>query len=90
VKLSHAPVIQILAAAHGVGEVDAPAVAVIDIRHSGSNAAFRHNCVGFTEKRLRNDSDADAGGRGLNRSAQTSASSADDQDIVLMRDVLGH
>jgi hypothetical protein len=46
--------------------------------------------VGFTEKRLRNDSDADAGGRGLNRSAQTSASSADDQDIVLMRDVLGH
>jgi hypothetical protein len=90
VKLSHPPIVQILAAAHGVGEVNAPTVAVVDVGHRGGDAAFRHNCVSFAEKRLCNDSDADAGGRSLNRSAQASAASSDDQDIVLMRDVLGH
>ena len=34
VQLGHAPVVEVLAAAHRVGEVDLPVVAVVDVAHA--------------------------------------------------------
>ena len=52
VQFGHAPVVEVLAAAHGVGEMDAPVVAVVDIGHGGGDAAFGHDGVGFAEQRF--------------------------------------
>ena len=60
VQLRHAPVVQILAAAHGVGEMDAPVVAVIDIGQGRGNAAFGHHGVGFAQQRFAHHADFDA------------------------------
>src|SRR5215470_16518957 len=50
VQLGHAPVIEILAAAHGVREMDAPVVTIVDVRECGSDAAFGHDGVGFAKE----------------------------------------
>ena len=47
VQLRHAPVVQILAAPHRVGEMHAPVVAIIDVGQSSSNTAFGHHGVRF-------------------------------------------
>ena len=52
VQLGHAPVVQVLAAAHRVGEVHAPAVAVVDVGHRRGHAAFGHDGVRLAEQRL--------------------------------------
>src|SRR5688500_15087889 len=43
VQLGHAPVVQVLATAHGVGKVDAPAVTVVDVGHGGRRTALGHH-----------------------------------------------
>ncbi len=90
VQLGHAPVVQVLAAAHGVGEVDLPAVAIVDVGHRRRHAALGHDGVGLAEQRLADQADRDAGGRGLDGRAQAGAAGADDQDVVLVRLVNGH
>ncbi len=60
VQLGHARIVQILAAAHGVGEMDAPVVAIVHIAHGSRHAAFRHHGVGFAEQRFADHSDLDA------------------------------
>ncbi len=50
VQLGHAPVIQILPAAHGIGEVDAPVVAVVDVAHRRGHSAFGHHRMGLAEQ----------------------------------------
>jgi hypothetical protein len=52
VKLSHSPIIDILAASHRVGEMDLPVVAIVDVGKSGSHTAFGHHCVSFAEQRF--------------------------------------
>jgi hypothetical protein len=89
-ELSHTPVIQILASAHGVGKVNAPAVPIVNIGHGRSDSTFCHHGMGFAKKRLRHDRDFCARSRSLYRSAQPRASRSDDHDIMLVRDVLGH
>ena len=61
VQLGHARIVQILAAAHGVGEMDAPVVAIVDIAHGGRDAAFRHHGVGFAEQGFGDYADLDSG-----------------------------
>jgi hypothetical protein len=61
VKLSHAPVVQILTASHGVGEMDPPVIAVIDVGERGCDTAFGHHSVRLAEQRFADDSDLDAG-----------------------------
>jgi hypothetical protein len=90
VQLSHAPVVQVLAAAHGVGKVNAPAVAIIHVGHGRGYAAFCHYGVSFAEQRLRNQCDLYAGCRGLHGSAQPCAPGADNQNVMFVRDVFGH
>ena len=89
-QLRHAPVIQVLTAAHGVGKVNAPAVSIVHICHGRGYSTLRHYGMCFAEKRFRNDCDSCAGGRSLDGSAQSRASRSDDHDVVLVRDVLGH
>ena len=65
VQFGHAPVVEILAAAHGVGEMDAPVVAIVHIGQCCRDAAFGHHGVRFAEKRFADHADLHAGGRRL-------------------------
>jgi len=90
VQLGHPPVVQVLAASHGVGEVNAPAIAVIGVGERGGDAAFGHDRVRLAQKRFRDHRYFYACGRGLDGGAQTGASGANHQHIVFMLYVLGH
>ena len=50
VQLCHAVLVQELAAAHGVAEVDAPAVVLVDVRHGSSDATLGHDGVRLAEE----------------------------------------
>src|SRR5690348_3709326 len=56
VELSHAPVVEEFAAAHGVAEMRLPAVGGIHVGHGGGDSAFGHDGVSFSKKRFANDS----------------------------------
>ena len=71
VQLRHAPIVEVLPAAHGVGEMNAPVVAIVDVGQSRGNAAFGHHGVRFAQQRFANDSYFDAACRRFNRRAQT-------------------
>src|ERR1700730_2903222 len=90
VQLGHAPLIDILAAAHGVGEMYFPVVALIDIGEGGGNAAFGHNGVCFSEKRFANQADGHSIGGCLERRAESRATSADYDNVVLESFVISH
>ncbi len=62
VEFGHPPVVEVLAAAHGVGKVDAPVVAIVDVGHGRGHAAFGHDGVGLAEERLADQADRDARG----------------------------
>ena len=66
-QLRHAPVVHVLAAAHRVGEVDLPVVAVVDVGERGGDAALGHDGVRFSQQRLADEPDGDAGRRRLDR-----------------------
>ena len=70
-------IVQILAAAHRVGEMDAPVIAIVDVAHRRGHAAFGHHGVGFAEQRFRDHADLDAGRRSFDRRAQSRAARAD-------------
>ena len=90
VQLGHAPVVDVLAAAHGVGEVDPPVVAVVDVGERRGDAAFGHDRVRLAEQRLADEADRDARRRRLDGGAQPRAAGADDEHVVLVRLVLSH
>ncbi len=60
VQLRHAPVVDVLAAAHRVGEVDLPVVAVVDVGQRRRDAALGHDGVRLAEQRLADEADRDA------------------------------
>src|SRR5437660_795044 len=57
VDLRHAPVVEQLAAAHGVAKMSAPVVGGIDIGHRGCDSTFRHDGMCFSKERFANHSD---------------------------------
>ena len=77
VQLRHAPVVHVLAAAHRVGEMDLPVVAVVDVGQRGGDAALGHHRVRLAEERLADEADRDAGGGGLDRRPQPRSACAD-------------
>ena len=85
VQLGHPPVVDVLAAAHRVGEVHLPAVAVVDVGERRRDAAFGHDGVRLAEKRLADQPDLDAGRRRFDRGAQPGAAGADDEHVVFVR-----
>ena len=60
-QLRHAPVVDVLPAAHGVGEMHFPIVAIVDIRQCGGNSTFGHHGVRFAEQTLAHHPDGNAG-----------------------------
>ena len=50
VQLGHPPVVDVLAAAHRVGEVHLPAVAIVDVGERRRHAAFGHDGVRLAEE----------------------------------------
>ena len=50
VQFGHPPVVDVLAAAHRVGEVHLPAVSIVDVGERGRHAAFRHHGVRLAEE----------------------------------------
>ena len=47
VQLRHSPMVEILAAAHGVGEMNTPTVAAVNVAHGRGDTAFGHHRVRF-------------------------------------------
>ena len=84
VELGHPPVVDVLAAAHGVGEVHLPAVAVVDVGKRRRDAAFGHDRVRLPEKRFAEQSDFDPGRRRFDCRAEPGSACADDEHIVLV------
>ena len=85
VQFGHPPVVDVLAAAHRVGEVDLPAVAVVDVGERRGDAAFGHDRVRLAEERLAQQPDPNARRRRFDRGAQPGAAGADDEHVVLVR-----
>src|SRR5437868_8369102 len=83
VQLGHAPLIDVLATAHGIGEMHFPIIALIDIGQGGRDPPFRHDRVCFAEKRFPNKTDRNSRCRRYDARAQTSPASADYQHIML-------
>ena len=84
VELGHAPVVDVLAAAHRVGEVHLPAVAIVDVGEGGGDAPFSHDGVRLAEQRFADQPDLDAGRRGFDRRAQAGAAGADHENVVFV------
>jgi hypothetical protein len=84
VELGHPPVVDVLAAAHRVGEVHPPAVTIVDVGERRRHAPFRHDGVGLAEQRLADQPDFDPRRRGLDGGTKTGAAGADDEHIVLV------
>ena len=85
VQLRHAPVVEHLAAAHGVAEVDLPVVLGPDVAHGGGHAALGHDRVGLAQQRLADERRAQATLLGLDGGAQPGAAGPDDDDVVVVR-----
>src|SRR5260370_37559913 len=52
VQLGHPPVVHVLAAAHRVGEMNSPIIAIVDVAHRRRDSALGHHGVSLAEERL--------------------------------------
>jgi hypothetical protein len=84
VQLGHARVVEELAAAHRVAEVDLPVVLGVHVAHRGGGTALGHHRVRLAEQRLREDRRPHALLAGLDRRAQTGAAGTDHDDVELV------
>ena len=62
VQLGHAPIVDVLPAAHGVGEMHFPIVAIIDIRERGRDSALGHDRVRLAEQTFAHHPNGNTGG----------------------------
>ena len=90
VELGHAPVVEHLAAAHRVAEVDLPVVLGPDVAQRGGDPAFGHHGVRLAEQRLAHDGGRGAERRRLDGGAQTGATGADHEHVDGVGLVPGH
>jgi hypothetical protein len=90
VELGHAPVVEELAAAHGVAEVDLPVVLLPYVAQRRRDPALGHHGVRLPEKRLADERRLHAHRVRLDRRAQTGAARADHDDVVVVDLVFGH
>ncbi len=89
VDLRHAPVVEQLAAAHGVTKMSAPVVRAVYVGHRGGDSSLRHDGMRFAEKRFANHAHLRALFERSQSRTQARATGADDQDIVVVSFVLG-
>ena len=84
VQLGHPPGVQVLPAAHGVGEVDLPVVALVDVGQGRGDPALRHHRVRLPEQRLAHQPNGETGRRSLDGRPQAGSACADHQHVVLV------
>jgi hypothetical protein len=89
-QFRHSRIVQILAAAHRIGKMDAPVIAIVDISHRRGHAAFCHNRVRFAQQRFADQSYLDSGTRRFDRSPQTGAASANYENVVVVLLIFSH
>ena len=89
VQLGHAPVVDVLAAAHRVGEMHPPVVAVVHVGQRRRDPALGHHGVRLPQKRLAHQSHRHAGAGCRDRRPEPGAAGADHQDVVLEGLVVG-
>src|SRR5215469_11774250 len=82
VQFRHAPVVEILTAPHRIGEMDAPVIAIVNIRKRCRNAAFGHDGMRFSQQRFANDPHCRAVRSGFNGGAQARSARSNHQNIV--------
>ena len=85
VELRHPPVVDVLPAAHGVGEVDLPVVALVHVRQRRGDPALGHDRVRLAEQRLAHEPDRHSDGGRFNGGAEPRAAGPYDDDVVLLR-----
>jgi hypothetical protein len=90
VQLRHPPVVDVLPAAHRVGEVHFPVVAIVDVGQRRGHASLGHDRVGFAQQRLANQADGDAGACRFDRGAEPRPAGADDEHVITMGGVHRH
>src|SRR5437667_181485 len=84
VQLRHAPVVEELAATHGVAEVDLPVVFLPHVRQRGGDSALGHDRVRLAQERLAHERGLRAVRVRFDRGAQARAPGADDDNAVLV------
>ena len=84
-ELRHPPVVDILAAAHRVGEMHLPVVAIVVVAHGRGHAALGHDRVRLAQQRLADEAHGGAGVGRLDRRSQARTTRPDDQDVVGVR-----
>jgi hypothetical protein len=82
VELRHAPDVEELAAAHGVSEMDFPAVFGADVCESRCHAALGHDGVGLTQEALRDHPGAQTLRAAFDRRSQPCAACTDDEHLM--------
>ena len=90
VELGHPPVVEHLAAPHGVAEVDLPVVLVVDVPECGGHPTLGHHRVGLAQQGLAHQRGAQSLGPGLDGGPQAGAAGADDDDVEVVGLVLSH
>ena len=89
-QLRHAPVVEVLTAAHRVGEVNLPVVAIVDVGQRRGYASFRHHRVCFAKERFANETNRHSGVRCFDCRAESRASGANHEHIMLVPLIFGH
>jgi hypothetical protein len=84
VQLRHSPVVEQLAAAHGVSEVDLPAVLLPDVREGRRDPTLGHHRMRLPEEGFADERGPRAFGVRFDRCAEPRAASADDDHVVLV------
>ncbi len=90
VEFGHPPVVEELAAAHGVPKVDLPVVLRPKVAHGGRDAALRHDGVGLAEQALADDRRPGSGIVGGDGRPEAGPAGADHDDVVIVTLVLAH
>ena len=89
-QFSHAPVVDVLAAAHRVGKVNLPIIALIDGGEGGGHAPLGHYRMRLAEQGLADKTNFDSRGGGLNGRAQSRTASANNEHVVSESFVVSH
>ena len=90
VELGHTPVVEQLAAAHGVAEVDLPVVLLPHVTHGRRDPALGHHGVRLPEERLAHQRGLHTHRARFDRGTQAGAARADDDDVEVVGLVLRH
>src|SRR6185369_9801679 len=89
-QLRHSPVVDVLTSAHRVGEVDLPVVALVHVGERGSDSAFGHYGMSFSQERLAHEPDGHSRGGSFDCGSKACAARPDHQYVVLECLVFSH